>query len=54
MEKTLQHISFVSNAHAVLDFELKEKLFFREKGVFVGQKHKVMERERIKKIIDLI
>lgn len=53
--KTFQHISFVSNAHVDLDFELKEQLFFREQGIFGEQKHKVMERgECIKKIIDLI
>lgn len=42
--KTFQHISFVSNAHVNLDFELKEQLFFREQGIFGEQKHKVMER----------
>ncbi|HAY2728073.1 TPA: hypothetical protein ROI02_005253, partial [Escherichia coli] len=48
--KTFQHISFVSNAHVDLDFELKEQLFFREQGIFGEQKHKVMERgECIKK-----
>lgn len=36
--KTFQHISFVSNAHVDLDFELKEQLFLESK-VFLGNKN---------------